>query len=258
MSSFSLPRPDLFIAAMGRSGSTMLANLFTTPPERWVLVEPRLADASTGRDVLDQARSFGWDLTDGHWCLAPGEDALQRIHRVFAARLRGLKKWGVKEVRSELFGPTINILRPRQTLVLVRDLRDVAISLHAKIIRDDNPNYDEDWLRGYLTKTPKAIVDLARDVEQLDHMTVRYEDLVRDLGVRVKIAQWAEWPLDGAPDRNLATVFGRGREVALHAGAVTEKALARHQRPDISDGARAIAAWAHDVGRQYQQRFGYA
>lgn len=236
----------------------MLANLLTTPPERWVIVEPRFANASTGPDVLDQARSFGWDLGGEHWRLAPGEDALQRIHRLFQARLGGLKKWGFKEVRSELFRQSVELLRPRQTVVLVRDLRDVAVSLHAKMIRDDKPNYDEVWLRDYLTKTPSAIVDLTRDVEQLDHMVVRYEDFVRATEVRVKMARWAGWPLDGAPDRNLARVFGREREVALHEGVVTEKALARHRGADVSEEARAVAAWAHEVGSQYQERFGYA
>ena len=54
MQDLDLPRPDLFVAAMGRSGSTMLANLLTTPPRRWLLVEPRFADASTGRDLVEQ------------------------------------------------------------------------------------------------------------------------------------------------------------------------------------------------------------
>jgi hypothetical protein len=257
MIDLTLPPPDLFIAALGRSGSTMLANLLTTPPNRWLIVEPRFANATTGRDVLEQARLFGINIDDTEWPPQEGESSGQRITRVFRKRILDLQKWGLKEVRRDVILQTIDHLRPKHTIVLVRDLRDVAVSLYEKSVRDNNPRYDDEWLRNYLTEAPAGILEAVDALATHDHRVVRYEDLVSDDTLRDDLAQWLDWPLDGQPERNLASIYQRAREVELHAGAVTNISVGRYRSADISTAAREIADWAHHRTPEFQQRFGY-
>ncbi|MDJ0768353.1 MAG: hypothetical protein QNJ12_06145 [Ilumatobacter sp.] len=257
MIDLSLPPADLYIAALGRSGSTMLANLLTTPPTRWLIVEPRFANATTGRDVLAQARSVGIAIGDDEWPLRVDETPEQRIGRIFRDRILALEKWGVKEVRHDVLVASLDILRPKHTIVLVRDLRDVAVSLYEKARRDDDPRYDDEWLRTYLTQAPGGILAVVDALGGRDHRIVRYEDLTGDAGVRAELGQWLDWPLDGRPDRNLAALFQRAHEVELHDGAVTRRSVGRHASGELSPGARSIAAWAHRNGAEFQDRFGY-
>jgi hypothetical protein len=257
MQDLDLPPPDLFIAALGRSGSTLLANLLTTPPDRWLLVEPRFADASTGRDVLAQAAAFGMSVAPDEWLPRPAETPQGRIVRVFGERLRSLRRWGLKEVRPNLLEPTLKRLRPKRVVVLVRDLRDVALSLYEKTLREAHPDRGDAWLRGYLTEAPTGVLALADAAPDPNRRIVRYEDLVADEGYRRDLGAWLDWPLDGRPDRNLADLFGRGREVALHDGAVTKRSLHRHGGAELSAAARDLVEWAHARFPDFQRRFGY-
>lgn len=258
MQDLDLPTPDLFVAALGRSGSTLLANLLTTPPHRWLVVEPRFADASTGRDVIAQARSFGLDVDPNEWLPRPGETPAQRIGRVFGERLRRLQRWGLKEVRPNLLEPTLTRLRPKRVVVLVRDLRDVALSLYEKSLRDNHPERGEAWLRDYLIAAPTGVLAVANAATGPNQRVVRYEDLVGDPAYRAELASWLDWPLDGQPDRNLAELYGRGQEVERHAGAVTDRSLHRHRDATLPAAARDLVAWAHERVPEFQQRFGYA
>ncbi len=234
----------------------MLANLLTNPPQRWVVIEPRFANGSTGMDVVHQARDFGWEITPEEWAVGPGETPGQRTTRVFAHQLAVMERWGVKEVRPDLLQPTFDQLRPKKVIVLVRDIHDAATSLVEKTQRDADAHYDEAWIREYLTSSPQAILDLLGHLGRADHRIVRYEDFVVDETVREVLADWLDWPLDGDPGRNLIDLFKHGREVEIHAGEVTDRALRRRsQTKNIQ--AIAMSEWAAEENREFQRRFGY-
>lgn len=234
----------------------MLANLLSTPPNRWVMVEPRLANGTTGNDLLAQAASMGLPISDEEWSLRSGESPTDRVRRVLVPRLAGLDRWGLKEVRPDLLGLTVERLDPRSTIVLVRDLRDVALSLIEKTRHDAEDGYDEDWLRQYLSASPTAVLELLETLSSKRHRVVRYEDLVRDDGVRAELASWLDWPLDGQPGRNLAEVFNRSREVDLHGSDLTDRSVGRRVDPN-DKRANAVIDWVEREHGAFQQRFGY-
>ncbi len=249
-------RPDVFIAALGRSGSTLLANLLTTPPGRWVMIEPRVADNTTGLDLIQQAISFGLPVSVDEWSRHEGESHRERFHRVFGDRLRQLDRWGLKEVRPDLLLPSYRLLRPRKSIILVRDIRDAAVSLVEKTERDADPRYDETWIRRYLTSSPAAVLALLDSIGRRDCRVVRYEELVVDARARSDLASWLDWPLDGDPKRHLAEIYNRAREAILHAGVVTDRAL-RRRTLTTSPRAIEIANWAAVENVEFQRRFGY-
>lgn len=256
MNTLGLPTPDLFIGGTGRSGSTMLANLFTQPPDHWLLVEPRFANGSTGADLLAQAASMGIDVDSAAWPLRLEETAFQRNSRCWSEVLSGLTRWGLKEVRPDLLVKTHELMAPRNTIVLVRDLRDVAASLLEKMRHDANAAYDDNWLRQYLTDSPQAVLDLLSCVQGLSYRIVRYEDLVSEPQVRAGLASWLDWPLVGRPDRNLASIYNRDREVKLHGGIITEHSVGRRDHV-ADDEMQELLSWVHLEQAEYQQRFGY-
>lgn len=88
-----LTQPDVMIAALGRSGSTLLANLLTTPPARWVMIEPRLANGSTGLDLVNQATNFGFTIEPNTWRLQSDETPDERTERVFGPLVAQLERW---------------------------------------------------------------------------------------------------------------------------------------------------------------------
>jgi len=257
MSTTSLPRPDVYLAALGRSGSTMLANLLTTPPDRWMIIEPRFANGSTGRDVLAQAREVGISVTNDAWEQGPTESTFERNARVFDRPLRELSKWGLKEVRSDLLLETQSVLDPVKTVVLVRDLRDAAASLFRKTEFDSDASYDSEWLHAYLANSPAAIMQLLDQLPPKSHRVVRYEDIVSLPDSRRELANWLEWPLDGDPGRNLSTLFQRRREVELHQGVVSRRSLDRRRTTDDPREVELVE-WVHATQNEFQSRFGYA
>jgi len=63
---------DLFIAGLGRAGTTLLANLLTSPPKRWLLAEPGITRGDMGEHVRIQAEQFGFPITSDEWTSVPG------------------------------------------------------------------------------------------------------------------------------------------------------------------------------------------
>ena len=85
---------------------------------------------------------------------------------------------------------------------------------------------------------------------------MRYEDLVTGTDVRNGLESWLDWPPAGRPDRNLAAIFNRSREVDLHGSAITTHSVGR--REDTSDNEmRDLLAWVHREQIEFQRRFGY-
>jgi len=65
--------PDFYIAAIGRSGSTMLSNWLCRPPQQLVFVEPFFLRPSNPRLLRIQLRDFGMAVSDAEW--APRDES---------------------------------------------------------------------------------------------------------------------------------------------------------------------------------------
>lgn len=252
-----LPRAHVYIAAMGRSGSTMLANLLTRPPGRWLLIEPLLPKGGKGKALHEQARRFGFDIPDEEWSHLPNETDASRIRRLFSERLSNLSRWGVKEVRGELHEATIQMIRPAKIIVLVRDIADVALSLHEKRERNPDPARDREWMRRYVIGAAGNIVLLHKNIASSTGSvkTVRYEDFVTNPDTRRQLEEWLDWPLAGEPTANLA-MFEREYEIERHGNRITDTSVERRNRELSIEEAR-FAQEMSEKASEYQKYFGY-
>lgn len=248
-------RADLYIAAMGRSGSTYLANCLTTPPSRWVFNEPWFVSGALSKNLRDRAEAFGWPSDNPSWWLPPdrrnAEGMRDRYRTFLLPHIARLDRWGVKEVRGDFHVPTIRTIRPAHIIVLVRDIRQVVLSLLEKSIRQNAmETHGREWITQYCGAAAKVLVDLASDGSDGRMRVVRYEDLIRDESERRRIEAWLDWPMGGDPSHGLAA-YGRGYEVERQLGS---EGAAKRLLP--SD-AEAIVDEIAGRQRAYQSLFGY-
>lgn len=257
-SSAVLPSMDVFIAGMGRAGTTMLGNLLTVPPSHWVLTEPGLTRGDMGEHVRQQAERFGITIDAEEWLSGgPGESALARFERVLAPRLAGVR-WGVKEVNPIGYDELRRLFNPEKTLLAVRDIRDCGLSLIEKHEKHPtgNPAHTESWMHRRLLDAAIALVKIQRETPPDRLRVVRYEDFVSDPAQRTALATWLDWPLDGDPGRCL-DLYNRDDEPLKHAGGIGSGSVrrsAREHRPEWLAFADQLARDAAD----YQTAFGYA
>lgn len=218
MGDFPVSRPRVYIAAMGRSGSTMLANLLHNPPGCVALVEPNLLSDAPTAECLRQAAESG-----------------QQDGEPWSAVLDRARAWGLKEVRADLHEPTIRLLRPQHILVLLRDPLAAAVSLYEKGIADGDLHRLA-WLEARAREPLRVLPAVAVDPRAV---VVAYERFVTDDSSRDALARYIDWPLTGDPNRGLAR-WNRAREIGLHGGAVTAK-RAGPLEPGVSSEAVGFA-----------------
>lgn len=257
-----LPRMDLLIAGMGRAGTTALANLLTTPPEHWVIIEPGLTRDGVGEHVFEQARRFGAPVAVSEEAWRAGGDretGLERFARTIGPGLSALRGWGVKEVNPMGLDELIRVFEPRKVLLAVRDIRDCAISvleksrLHAA---EGRPVQSDDWLARRLTDAGAALVRIRSRLDASRVRTVQYERFTTDAAYRDSLESWLDWPLTGDPGRCM-DLFGREYEVARHAGSVSASSVDRREREQSAEALRFAARVEQDAAA-YQRAFGYA
>lgn len=257
----NLPRMHLLIAGMGRAGTTALANLLTTPPDRWVIIEPGLTRDGIGDHVLEQAVRFGapvaisreeWNASD------PQEPGLSRFARTIGPGLSRLKAWGVKEVNPAGLDELIRVFEPRQVLLAVRDIRDCAISVIEKSRRhaaEGRQVQSDEWMARRLTDAGAALVRLKHRLGSERVRIVHYETFTTDNSCRAELSRWLDWPLTGDPGRCL-DLFGREYETVRHNGRVGSSSVARHER-ETSRELLDFAALVEQQAHEYQAVFGY-
>lgn len=250
-----LRQMDVFIAGVGRSGTTLLAILLTRPPERWIMVEPGLTRQDMGEHMRRQAERFGIQISVDEWRgKRPEESAMERFQRVLLPRLENVR-WGVKEVNMAGTGELMNLFLPSAVLLCVRNIRDCAVSLYEKNQRAGHNGQKADWLIDRLITASQTLVRLKRSMDRGALRVARYEDFVSDPAERLRLAQWLDWPLDGDPAWCME-IYGRQEESARHAGKLGNASVNRGSR--TSDPASF--AFAQKVIRQaeeYQAEFGY-
>lgn len=176
---------DFYIAALGRSRSTALANWLTTPPHHVVFHEPNLAGEKP-------TRLFRMQLAD--WGIAE-EQAFDRA-------------WAVKEVLGH--EAMIEKFSPAKVVVCTRRPRDAALSIFEKHRRQGLLHrYPDEWTTAYVIQQTASLTKLAGELK-VPVATFRYEDY--GMQSLRSIADWVNWPGGGDPSRGLAS-FDRGFEL---------------------------------------------
>jgi len=181
---------DFYIAALGRSGSTALANWLTTPPTHVVFHEPNLLRSTPTRLLASQLDD--WDMTK--------EQAMAG-------------HWAVKETSSDMHDDMLAAYAPSKVILCVRNIADAALSLFEKHRRQEVlDRYSDDWAADYLVREAEGLVRLARQLENdsVEFAIFRYEEF-GESSLR-KLADWIEWPGGGEMSRGFQA-FGRAFEM---------------------------------------------
>lgn len=250
-------RPDFYIAALARSGSTMLCNWLTRPPDQLVFVEPFFRRISNPRLLRIQLSDFGLAANDAEWSHEDSTGA-ERFRRLMSPRLKG-RHWAFKEVLCEEHFGVIQDFSPPRVLITVRDIADVALSFFEKHrIQDNLERFSDEWVREYCLRESAGLMEFRELLRGLaiPFLVVRYEDFTRSELVQQQVAQFVGWEPGGEVASHLDE-FDRGFEVERHGTAISSR-VRHHGERELKaaelEAARAIA----EQCAVFQAAFGYA
>jgi len=248
--------PDFYVAAMGRSGSTILCNWLARPPEQLVFIEPFFMRAQNPRLLRIQLADFGLAVGDSEWSF-PDPNPQQRFRRLMAPRLEG-RSWAFKEVLCEEHFRAVDSFAPKRVLITVRDIVDVALSFFEKHRLQRNlDRFSDDWVKDYCLREARGLLRF-RDVlnsRGIPFLVVRYEDFTMSDQRREEVAGFVGWTPGGQAGSHLAK-FDRLFELERHGSDISANARARHEREldaETHVAAREIGVESAD----YQAAFGY-
>lgn len=250
-------RPDFLIAAIGRSGSTMLSNWLSRPPEQLVFVEPFFLRTANPRLLRIQLDDFGIGVGDPEWAREDAS-AAARFNRIMAPRLAG-RRWAFKEVLAEEYFPALDAFAPDRVVITVRDISDVALSLFEKHrLQDSLDRFDDSWVEDYCLRESSQILHFRDVLEEraTPYRVARYEDFTRSEEELENIAQFVGWEPGGEVDRHMER-FDRGFELARHGRAVSSEIRNRANR-DLDPALIATADRIAERCGEYLSAFGYA
>lgn len=249
--------PDFYMASIGRSGSTMLCNWLSDPPEQLAFTEPFFLHPSNPRLLRIQLEDFGIPVADDEWSASdPSPSA--RFHRIMAPRLVG-KRWGFKEVLCDEHFRTIDHFDLQRVVITVRDIADVALSLFEKHrLQDSLDRFDDRWVEEYCRRESSGMLRFREllDERGIASLVARYEDFTRSGEDRQAIARFVGWTPGGEVDRHLER-FDRGFELERHGRSISAKGRDRADRaldPSLVEAADELASRC----AAYQSAFGYA
>lgn len=253
----TLRGPDFYIAAIGRSGSTMLCNWLTRPPDQLVFVEPSFRRTSNPRMLRIQLSDFGIGVEDQDWSRVDSTGA-ERFQRLMGRRLQG-KRWAFKEVLCEEHFGVLDAFSPTRVLITVRDIADVALSFFEKHrIQNNLDRFSDQWVREYCLRESNGLVafrDLLR-TRSVPFQVVRYEDFTRSEEVRRQLAEFVGWE----PGRETASHFARfdrGFEVERHGAGISGALRTREERGLDRSLIKSVDSLT-TLCAAYQKDFGYA
>lgn len=248
--------PDFYIAAMGRSGSTMICNWLTHPPEQLVFIEPSFLEVENPRLLRIQLANFGMPASDEEW--APrDESGAQRFARLMAPRLKG-RRWAIKEVLCSQHRSVVERLTPGRIIISVRNIRDVALSFFEKHRQQDNLHrFSDDWVADYCRREAGGLIKLRDELtkRRIAYDVIRYEDFTQSAQSRASFSSFVGWQGDGDVVAHLKE-FDREFEVNRHGSAVSASLRRENERLLASEQiglAQAIEGQCTD----YQLAFGY-
>lgn len=251
-----LAPPDFYVAAIGRSGSTMLCNWLSSPPQHLVFLEPFFLRPMNSRLLRIQLRDFGMPVCDDDWAQRD-ETAPDRFDRLMYHRLMG-RNWALKEVLCEEHVRVIDALNPGKVLITVRNIGDVALSFFEKHRTQDNlDRFGDDWVVRYCLEESRGILDYQQLLANkgVPSRVVRYEDVTNSPAELTSVAAFVGWPGGGLTSKHFAE-FDRSFEVERHGTSISDRTRSRSDRNLGYDEVRLSEAIAEQCA-DYQRAFGY-
>lgn len=255
--------PFIYIAAVRRTGSTLLCEALSEPPYSFVFNEPNLArrrcrfrahEVGVWRERGIDLQAFeescrGWRRYRG----------LRRFSRELVPQLRKhVHQIGVKEIFHSHWRRYLRLFPDMRVVVTARDPRDIYVSLH------------ERWKRGSaIWSGPFTPERVARAIEEEFHhqqemmrevptFKVRYEDLCLDQRWFGSIKDFlgSKVPRMGEVGSFLKSDPRRVQEASVHDGRITERQVARWSREQDEAVLRAAEA-VHGAMAEYCSFWGY-
>jgi hypothetical protein len=251
-----VPRPDFYMASIGRSGSTLLCNWLTRIPDQLVFNEPFFCRPQNSRLLKIQLRNFGMPTSDDEW--EPREESAdERFSRLMATRLEG-RRWGFKEVLSEEHTRVLDRFAPAKVLITVRNIVDVALSFFEKHRTQGNlERFSDEWVAAYCAEETRGILRFQHllDARRVPYRVIRYEDVIRSQETLKCVEQFLGW--NGGGDTAAGLVdFDRGFEVERHGRTISGTPYNRHER-GLGSQHLELAGEIGKGCRAYQVHFGY-
>ena len=259
-----MERPLIFIAALRRTGSTVLAEALTQLPYSFVFVEPELCRNRFRVRPPDAARLAALDVdidlaafTSRH-STSGWRSAIRSLARratggppallaAFQADLLPrlapcVGQVGVKEIVLDGWHHYIDLFPDVRVLITGRDPRDIYLSLHDRVTSGQGS-----W-HGPLTPATVADHLLAQFRQQLeicrvaDSLRVQYEQFCSAPGLLAEIKAFVRSPIPAAGEIGQFTQSNpkRAVEASLHGGRISGRRIARWQ--DEPDPQRRVAA----------------
>ena len=234
--------PDLYIASMGRSGSTLIANWLSVPERgQYVFVEPNLLQGVSPL-LSTQLERFGLGADP------PGVATLE----AFASGMAG-RQWGVKEVKGMLHDHVGAAILPSCVVITVRDIAEVYLSLVEKHrVQGVEDRFDPAWSADYCMRESAYLLGMGR--ANPSYHVVRYHEFVASPAIRDHLSEVTGFAGGGTVDFNF-DLYSRSYESGMFQGRIAPRKQAYHTITE-----RDVQA-ARDVSAQcagYQAHFGYA
>lgn len=249
-------RPNIYIAAIGRSGSTMLCSILTREPDHIVFVEPKFHKPPYRKMLTPQLLQYGMEISKAQYNQAQGQPPLAQLDELLGARLRQIK-WGFKEVQCREHQRVLSIFRPAHILINVRHIFSVAISFMEKHRRQGNERqYPPTWVLDHCIRESNGLVRFCKHLSETGRpfTIVRYEDFTQNSESRAKLKYLLNWEFGGKSERFLED-FNRGFESRRHEGRdFREPSIAERELP--AEHIK-LAHYIETSCARYQRYFGY-
>jgi hypothetical protein len=279
-------RPTVFIAALPRTGSTLLAELLTSLPTSFVFREPGLArgECKIKPDDAERFAPLGIDLNAFAHNAAKPRGVLRRtpseLVSAFASDLlpalrRIVGQIGIKEVDLAGWERYLQHLPDIRVVLLGRDPRDVYLSLADRTKMGFgfagergsepgaggfpiDPERAAAHINGQFTHQ-RALADRCA-ADGVPTLKLTYEQLVTDPEIFETVRTFTDSPLTEPGDAGAlnATNPRRRHEADLHDGAVTTRRLERWRQLATTDPARGGAEATFALLDDYNAFWGYA
>lgn len=258
-----MKKPFIYIAALRRTGSTMLCEALTEIPYSLVLNEPNFnlqRAIIRGRErALLLKHGVDTSAFTARWAGWRRRFVMQGFRWDLSRRLgKVVQQLGVKEIFHDNWQAYHKAFPNLRVIVTGRDPRDIYISLYNR------------WTQGRALWsgdfTPERV---AKDIEyqfrkQLEIvgasvcMKIRYEDLCSNPNKLEEIKTFVESPIPGVGDIGglLRADSARHAEYSIHGNSITDRRIFRwrdEQNPKLLDEAQKV----FDLTKEYCEFWAY-